>query len=327
MKVLPSKLLILLLFSSFTTLATESNSSKISINIPHHNYPYSNLLQVGTDIPSYEKEGFTIYTDLTELKKIDRRKVKTESSPAVLDAVGRIIVSHADEKNENTCSGSLIATTPGQSSRVINSAGHCFGETKTGALIDIKSIKWLTTTKSGKRVEKLLKLEAYNLKQDAAILSFDEKIPFSEIKPILIENEVTMSPSDIIFYNKQSVIISAGYSSDDYKGQDGAVLTYDDGISNKDFTDGLGTYGDYFSMNTVVFSGASGGALLMLTDLSEEDIVNPYNQFYLVGTTLSISGKGNKAFGFSDKSTIGSSHTIYRSYTTTDAQIVDKLNN
>lgn len=327
MKALSAKMVILLLFSSFTTLAFESDSSTVSLSTPNDSNLHSNLVQVSTDIPSYEKDGFTVHTDLTELKKIDHRKVKTQSSPAVLDAVGRIIVSHTDDKTENTCSGTLIATTPGQPSRVINSAGHCFGETKTGALYDLESIKWITTTKSGKSVEKLLKLEAYNLKQDAAILSFEEKIPFSEIRPVLIENEVTMSPSDMVFYNKQSVIISAGYSSDDYKGEDGSVLTYDDEINYKDFSDELGTYGNYFSMNTVVFSGASGGALLIFTDLSEEDIENPYSQFYLVGTILSISGKGNEVFGLSDTSIVGSSQTIYRSYTTTDAQIVDKLNN
>lgn len=321
-----AKLFTLLTVFSFNTLAIDCKFVSPEIDLPSNYSDNLELLEVATRALSYERDGMTIYTDLTDLQKVDRRKVKNSSSPEVLDAVGKIIVTYTDGTSKSTCTGTLVSTTPGQSSRIINSAGHCFGNTKTLVKSNIKDITWITTTKAGKRIEKKLTIEDLDLEKDEALLSFEGKIPFSVIKPALVENEITMSASDMIFYNKDAKIISAGYSSDNYKGKNGDVLTYDDEIKYKNFkADSLGD-GANFSFETVVFSGASGGAILIQTDLSEEDIANPHNQYYLIGTILAVSEKGTKLYGTKDKATVGSANTVSRSYVTIDTRLMDNLN-
>lgn len=266
---------------------------------------------------SFQDNGVTYYTNFSGLQKADRRKKKTKSSPAYLDAVGRIKTVRTNGQ-VSYCSGTLISAIPGQSSRVIKSAGHCFGNTETESKYDIKSITWKTTTKSGLKIVKDLNIEELNLERDSAVLSFNGKIPFSTIKPALIETELSMHPSEFIRYDNQTTVISAGYSSDNLKGDNGKTLTYDDQIRAQEFIN-LNSYDRRkFGIQTVSFSGASGGALLVDVDLSYEDIDNPYKQVYYVGTTITL-GYDTKYYkeSSSDVST-GSESTNYDSYLAVD---------
>lgn len=277
----------------------------------------------------FERDGLTIYTDLTELQKKDRRKQKTLKSPKVLDAVGKINIIYSNGKKAQ-CSGTLISTEPGSSSRTIASAAHCFGNTMSKEKYNIKYITWVTTTKSGETITADLTLEELNLTHDNALLSMKYKLPYSKITPVLYENELTLEPTEIIFYNEKSKIIAAGYSADDYRGNKGQVLTYDDEITYNDVSRTRAqefNHDTSFDLKTVTFSGSSGGAILIDTDLSEEDIENPYHQLYYLGTVIQVNGNGSKLYGYKEKQTTGSEITTSRSYTTINPDKVIELNN
>lgn len=274
----------------------------------------------------FQRDGLSISTKYSQLMEADRRKRKTANSPVVLDAVGQIIVLRAD-KRRNKCSGSLIATVPGASSRVIQSAGHCFGNTNNGEKFDIDRIIWRSALMTGQTIEKELTLKQLDLKGDSALLTFKDKIPFRVIKPLLVESEITLDPMDMLFYNEDAKIIAAGFSSDFYKGADGNVLTYDEDIHLKDIRGNSVHYDRFnFLMNTVAFNGASGGALMIYTDLTDEDIENPYQQWFYIGTLIQIDGSGSKFYGRPDRSQIGSKITVMRGYDTIDHALVQQLN-
>ncbi|MCL2920229.1 hypothetical protein [Shewanella litorisediminis] len=279
---------------------------------------------VASDARFYEENGLTYSSDLTELKKVDRRKKKSKSSPAYLDAVGHIIVYHNDGQ-KNTCSGTLISTIPGQSSRTIQSAGHCFGDTETNKKSDIKKITWNVTTKSGQKISKTLRIEYLNLRADDAILSFEGKIPFSTIQPALVDAEVVLEVGDMLLYNNDANIVVAGHSANDYKGDRGLTLTYDDSIQLRNYH----YRPDLFlidSLETVVFSGASGGAVLVNTDLSEEGVQNPYGQMLYAGTILSLAGHHVLYRESNVSSTTGGKYMNFRSYEMIDIELVNRLN-
>lgn len=80
-------------------------------------------------------------------------------------------------------------------------------------------------------------------------------------------------------------------------------------------------------MNSVVYSGGSGGAVLLDTDLSVEDIQNPHEQMFYVGTILSLDGTGSTLYRPSkDQKRTGGYRVMFRSYEIIDLDLVAKLN-
>ncbi|POB15143.1 hypothetical protein [Halobacteriovorax sp. DA5] len=328
MKLSLINLISLMTVFTLNTLASDCDFNKKSIDPSAEIIGNIKLIEVATNALRIKRGNLDINTDLSKIKKIDRRKQKNKNSPKILDAVGRIDIRFSNG-DRASCSGTLIAAKPGQSSRTISSAGHCFGNTKTKSKYDIKYITWITTTKSGKKIAADLTLEDLNLDHDNALLSMKYKIPFSTITPALYENEVAFDPSDMIFYNEKSKIIAAGYSTDDYLGKNGEVLTYDDQITYNHLNRSLSDEFNHISsitFETVSFSGASGGALLIDTDLSEEDIENPYKQTYYIGTLIQVGGNGAEIYGYKNRSTVGSDMTISRSYQMLNPEIINHLN-
>lgn len=320
-----TNLIIFLAIFSFSASSKENDTEKSAVKPFENDAENFETLQITTSTSRYEEDGMYYTTDLTELHKVDRRKKKTKSSPAYLDAVGRIIVYHTDGTTNN-CSGTLISSKPGQSSRVIQTAGHCFGDTTKLQKFDVKRIAWETTTKTGQRISKDLTIESLNLDADDAVLSFTEKIPFSTIKPALVESEMVLEVSDMIFYNEKPKLVIAGYSADSYKGDEGKTLTYDDELTPRDYhyVPGLHLID---AMHSVIYSGGSGGAVLLDTDLSEEDIQNPYEQMFYIGTILSLDGTGVTLYRTSkDRKTTGGYRVMFRSYEIIDLDLLAKLN-
>jgi hypothetical protein len=319
-------LITILTVSTFSALAGECKYAVPQVQLPKNYSSNLNTLLIATRALAFEEKGITYSTDISQLQKIDRRKQKDESSPAYLDSVGRIKITHRNGQF-SYCSGTLISTKPGQASRVIKTAAHCFGDTETLKQKDIKNITWEVTTKSGQTIIKNLKMETLELEKDSAVLSIGEKIPFTTIMPALVETEVYMRPKEFFMYNENEKIISAGHSADAYKGNNGKTLTYDDEISWKDFKDIFSNNSNHFAVDTVAFSGGSGGALLIDVDLSEEEIKNPHKQLYFIGTTLSLH-ESVKYYKISSKSkAAGASRTTFDSYREIDNKLIDQLNN
>ncbi len=143
---------------------------------------------------------------------------------------------------------------------------------------------------------------------DTALLSFETPIPISRIKPLLLDTELTLDPYEMSLYSKD--IVAAGYSSDKELGNNGRTLTYTQGLQGREFRRG--------AHNSVVtkaftFGGASGGALIADADLSEEDIENPHNQKYLLGTLCGGSSGATVSYR-SSNGVEGSNSSLFSSY-------------
>lgn len=300
------------------TLAKASSSSQSIVS------PIFHIAQ-NNDTTEIEEEIIYISDD-TELIKVDKRKRKSKSSPDYLDSVGRIEISFKD-KRLGKCSGTLIATTPGQSSRVIQTAAHCFGNTKTETKYDIEKIIWSVTTKSGLDISKELTIESIDFKNDLATTSFINKIPFSTIKPALVETEYVFSPAELLTaYGQNGITVSAGYSADEHKGDKGKTLTYEE-ISYRRIWSTIGQdYNNVYKLNTVVYSGASGGAVLFYADLSYEEIENPYTQMFYMGTIISLDGS-DKLYRKESSVTTGGNIVNFQGYGRVDEELVNRLNN
>ncbi|QYJ77374.1 hypothetical protein [Shewanella acanthi] len=276
-----------------------------------------------------EASGYTVTLSLSSLKKMDRRKQKTKKSPAYLDAVGKINVLLTKDAELLRCSGTLIAAMPGEASRVIKSAGHCFGSTKTLKKYPIHKITWQVNTQSGESIELPLTLEYLSLEQDSALLSLEAKIPFMTIKPALVikpnqGDKAFEQVKFLISVNPEYKLISAGFSADTHKGKNGDILTFDDVLNVKHINDESAKEYD-FSIRTVSYTGASGGACLLHSDLTKSGINNPHRQVIYLGTTLTIRGDNglyrNRLDGI-----MGSPLTFYNSFNEIDFEQVNNLN-
>ncbi|MCE9678730.1 hypothetical protein LZP69_05915 [Shewanella sp. AS1] len=285
-------------------------------------------MALASDLEQSQSSNQTSLT-LSDIKDLDRRKPKTKKSPAYLDSVGKITVYLTNNNEVLHCSGTLISAMPGQASRVVKSAGHCFGSTVTGKRYQIRKIKWEVTTKPGVRILKHLTLEYLVLEEDLALLSFKEKIPFRIVKPaILVNLNRPGSGRDQVIYminaNSNNTVIAAGFSTYIDRMDDKHILAYDNRITSSSFTDET-INGHDFSIRTVSFSGSSGGACLLRGDLSEAGIDNPRSQLVYLGTLLSIRPDHglykNRFLGI-----IGSPLTFFKSFNVIDFERVNTLN-
>ncbi|EQC45877.1 hypothetical protein M899_1378 [Bacteriovorax sp. BSW11_IV] len=289
---------------NLSTLANDCSYQRPSVDIDNSIYDNLDLAEIA--VAQFRRsDNLYIKKSSGGIHPEDKRVAKTSRSPKFLDAVGRLEVKYPSGKTF-TCTANLSDTVPGRASRVLTSNRHCFYNAETGE--KASSIKWTTKLQDGSVITKMAKLEVEDEATDTALLSFDEPIPFSKIKPLILETELTLDPDEMSLYSKN--ILSAGFSSDKEIGKNGYVLTYSEGLDGRNFKRGVT---NSVVINAFTYGGASGGALIADADLSEEDIENPYDQKYLLGT-LRGGSSGATVEHRSGNGVEGSNSSIYSSY-------------
>ncbi|MBN7821288.1 S1 family peptidase [Bowmanella yangjiangensis] len=244
-------------------------------------------------------------TEDETLSRADLRQIRTGSSPLQLNAVGRIIATFKNGKSRG-CTASLSDTVPGRASRLLTTNRHCvFNETSGEQAV---KLVWKNLLVDGTRLEYPASLVHENSDYDTALLSIPQKIPFSRIKPLLLETELIAHPNEMILFSQK--IYAAGYSSDAELGYNGKTLTYSDISTRQRFKEGAL---NSFLVETFTFEGASGGPLFSISDLSEEDIENPFGQAYLLGTLLGAAKGATDKF-VSKNGATGSNYSLYSNY-------------
>lgn len=239
------------------------------------------------------------------LSSADLRQIRTGSSPIQLNAVGRIIATYKNGKRQG-CTASLSDTVPGRASRLLTTNRHCVFNETSGELA-VKLV-WKNLLVDGTRLEYPASLVYENSDHDTALLSIPQKIPFSRIKPLLLETELTAHPNEMMLFSQK--IYAAGYSADADLGYAGKTLTYSDVSIRQRFKRGAL---NSFTVETFTFEGASGGPLFSISDLSEEDIENPFGQAYLLGTLIGAAKGATHKF-VSKNGASGSNYALYTNY-------------
>ncbi|MCW4628181.1 MULTISPECIES: S1 family peptidase [Marinomonas] len=235
----------------------------------------------------------------------DLRQIRTGYSPIQLNAVGRLIVTFKNGK-DFTCTASLSDTIPGRASRLLTTNRHCIFHQTSGE--QAVKLVWKNLLVDGSRLEYPASLVYENSDYDTALLSIPKKIPFSRIKPLLLETELTLDPNEMILYSQK--VYAAGYSSDADLGYNGKTLTYSDISTRQWFKRGAH---NSVVVETFTFGGASGGPLFSISDLSEEDIENPFDQAYLLGTLHGGTNVATDVF-ISKNGVYGSNSSLYTNY-------------
>ncbi len=230
----------------------------------------------------------------------DKRVRKSATSPAVLDAVGRLVIDDESGKQFG-CSGTLIGLRSDRPSRVVISSAHCL---KNGPMT------WETTTKAGKNIKLSAEIipEYYNVDLDYAILLLEKNISNSDVQPLILDYEVEDDFDALaVNYKNNTQIIVAGYSTDKEIGDSGKVLTYVEdeiwiGASNSVF----GGHARAFT-----YDGASGGAVIVMGIDVENEEANYGEQNYLIGV---IKGGLGSTYHASSNGAHGNFETAFTKY-------------
>ncbi len=215
---------------------------------------------------------------LEEFKKAtDSRQVFNSASPEFLETYGKLFVDGLQ-----LCTGNIVSNKPTNDSYIVTSSAHCF-KTDNPQEISIVFLK-----RNGDEIERQLVLETLNRERDYAILRLDRKIDNSLIKPLVIapydheDYDLGDFIYDVALIGFEPVLNVAGYSLDEYLGQSGKVLTYDQDCSCQGSRD----------FNTITdcttYPGASGGG----TVVSLDDTEFHFNYFVGVNKAGSFDPKG-----------------------------------
>lgn len=320
MKIQSLTLAIILTLFNFYSYANECSAKKVKILLPEEIKHHMNIAEVA----SANLVNDTIFlSDKRKVTAKDKRKVKTSTSPAYLDAIGKLLVTFSNGE-QFRCSANLTDTEINRSSKILTSAEHCFvyrdENGKRNYSIKVSSISWTTKTNSGtiRRDATLLKSDRNT---DIAILKLNKAVPFSKVKPLILSTELQEdSPQDLIDLFEESATL-AGFSSDTHKGDGGNRQTYTENLTFEDVErDRDESNRRMHKVQAVSYGGASGGALLMsLNEESSEDLYLDGNngQLLFLGVASSVARQGqskNKKSLYISEGSYGSPETYVSSY-------------
>jgi len=279
--------------------------------------------------PGYSDE------ELLDENEGDDRLVRSASSPAWLEAVGKFVyvntpqwqLDKGEPKDYKNCSVSLISDTVGGNGQIVVGAGHCIVQWVSGTSNKpspyINALRRTTsgehwerdtvydwefqqentviifTSHTGEVVKRRLAeiFFAETHKGDYFIGRLDQPIPYSKIKPLL---NAPADYSDLL--NQEELpgafATMAGFSRDSGRGQHGKVMTYDE-CKLAGGSQGLKMGHCY------TYGGASGGATAVTVDFSKVSDENA--EFWIEYLEETLNGKfERKAYTFWVGSIIGS---------------------
>jgi tetratricopeptide (TPR) repeat protein len=216
----------------------------------------------------------TLKKKLSHQKKLsnDTRILVTKDSPSWTHTIGRLVIPTKLEflskskyrKKNKKCSATLVNIDNKKDSNIIITASHCLETYNPKA----GQIKFIIRDKNQKLVHRTARIRFnsnFNIKKmnsttDLAILSLNKKIPFKEIKPLLIK-KYSFDELQKIYKNNFGSL--GGFSSD--IASYGSMLTYDPKCK-------LSTYTRMYAASTCKgFKGASGGPIILTTSNDDKN--------------------------------------------------------
>jgi len=200
----------------------------------------------------------------------DHRQIYDKYSDEFLETYGKLMINGVHK-----CTANIVSDDRKNDSFIVTTAEHCFKEGDEENRISVEFTK-----RDGTIITRNLSMITKNSEYDYAILRLDDRILNSDIKPLMIsEYDYDNMLYEIWLIDEEPQITFGGYSADNFKGDGGKNLTYDQGCEI--FATGRG-YDT--STNCIAYPGASGGAFVV--SYNDEDEIR---QDLFLGVNKSIS--------------------------------------
>ena len=205
------------------------------------------------------------------MKKIkiqtDTRKVFNAQSPDFLESYGKFMVNGIQR-----CTANIVSDDNSKDSFIVTTAEHCIKK-------NTDKFSVIFTKKNGRKIKRNLSLLTVNKKNDYAILKLNRVILNSQIKPLSIAKNFYDVWEEADDEDYELTITVAGFSGDEYIGEKGKVLTYDQDCEL------IREDNSYTAVtNCTAYKGASGGAMV----ISYIDYDDHFHQ-YFAGVNHSVS--------------------------------------
>jgi hypothetical protein len=199
--------------------------------------------------------AFVLVADATTAQGQEKRLQRDAQAPRWLDAVGKLQVPTIKfqggrrKHHREDCSATLIAHRAGQHSDSIVTAWHClesYSDLSKSITFTLEPWGSAPLIMTARRLA-----DGGHMDADWAILRLDRQIPASKAQGLVLSRAPAAS---------HTLLQMAGYSGDDGLGRNGLQLTYDPqcSITNKSPR--------YVSTDCLAYRGASGGAVVSLSD-------------------------------------------------------------
>jgi hypothetical protein len=221
--------------------------------------------------------------------KLDTRKIKSKSSPELLNAVGKLgyrrsKINSGSKIKRNLkldCTANLISQNDKKDSNIILTAKHCLFE-------GIRQYTWTSSTNSGEKITRRAKVVYQDKEEDWAILKLTKKIDYKDVNPLIVDKEKFKNAN---FEKEQASAFTVAGFSVDWLGSYGKHLTYEENPSFLCIGDGKNRMGE---IGSITYQGDSGGAIIYEDDNESK---------YLVGIMSHI--KNNDSLFKSAKGSLG----------------------
>jgi V8-like Glu-specific endopeptidase len=222
----------------------------------------------------------------------DPRKVRTSTSPKWLEAVGRLVSTKGDGREQ--CTLSVIVNHPSKDGVIGITAGHCVDhwyEDQNKFSVETNKVRFESNagTIHIRSIEKVLKASMSS--GDYAIVKLNEAVKKSDIKPLISApyDYLDLLDPEIFGEKFKPFATMAGYSADTGLGKKGKVLTYDENCSLRG--GGNGNKKGY----CYTYQGASGGPVVVTVDLGEfgDDYDLYGTQHLFCGSIVGSEGSDN----------------------------------
>lgn len=238
----------------------------------------------------------------------DPRKVRSNSSPKWLEAVGRL-VSTKSAKEKEQCTLSIITNHPSKDGIIAVTAGHCVDHWYTsGNRFDVESNSVTFTSNSGKTVRRSIVkvLKASMSSGDYAIVKLNAPVKKEDIKPLISSpyDYIDILDAEMFGEKFKPFATMAGFSADKGLGKKGKVMTYHEKCRLNG--GGAGNKKGY----CYAYQGASGGPVVVTVDLGEfgDDYGLQGTQHLFVGSIVGSEGSDDSSKTmFTEHSHYGSS--------------------
>ncbi|MEG3765018.1 serine protease [Alteromonas sp. 14N.309.X.WAT.G.H12] len=206
----------------------------------------------------YSRSGMAIERDALKLKDIDHRTLRNSASPRFLNAVGRLmIITGSGDMHYCTAFPPAFAGNSNQA-KYFETAAHCLIDQKKGTMLPIRQLSWSVFIDGWRLVKSEMKIASLDIPNDVAVLEAQTPLSFQDVTPLSLADFSV--DSDVTY-------MVAGYHGD--LGNQGLRMAIDAPVEagRLQIDEGM------VVVETVAFSGASGGPVLAIDDSGQAAVV------------------------------------------------------